>query len=245
MKKLMFSAVFCAFLTFGLIVTYAVAGDPNLIIYLPMDDGSGTTVKDMSPNKLDGKIVGNDYKWIDAKKSKGLELVSGTNIQIPDNKLLDGMKALTVELWVKMDTHQSTRLINKGENWPGLSYLIQPWSDQQIYFGINDTSSRAIAPAGSFTLKTWFHLAAVFNGSELILYIDGAEKSRAKSPVNQVPDTADPLHIGRATTGAIDEFVLYDRALTQAEISKDMAGITIAAINNNSSLTTTWGQIKR
>lgn len=244
MKKLISTMVFCVILNLVLIVTLAVAGDPDLIMYLPMDDGSGDTVKDLSPNKLDGKIVGKDFKWVDAKKGKGLEFVSGTEIQVPDNKLLDAMKALTIELWVKQDTHQSTGLIQKGATWPGLSYLLQPWSDQQIYFGVNETSSRAIAPAGSYPLKTWYHLAAVFSGQDLLVYINGVEKNKAKAPVNQVPDTKEPLEIGRAITGAIDDFVMYARALTLAEINKDMGGVTVTAVNSSGSLTTTWGSLK-
>lgn len=243
MKKLVSTMVFCAFLSLVLTATLAMAADPTVIVYLPMNDGSGDTVKDLSPNKLDGKIVGKDFKWVDAKNGKGLEFVSGTEIQVVDNKLLDAMKALTIELWVKQDTHQSTGLIQKGATWPGLSYLLQPWSDQQIYFGVNDTSSRAIAPAGSYTLKTWYHLAAVFTGSDLLVYINGVEKNKAKAPVNQVPDTKDPLEIGRAITGAVDDFIMYSRALTLAEINKDMGGVT-TAINNSGSLTTTWGSLK-
>jgi hypothetical protein len=241
MKKIIFSMIFCILLALGMV---AMAADPNLVVYLPMNDGSGDVVKDLSPNKLDGTIVGKDYKWVDAKQGKGLDIVNGTEIQIPDNALLDSMKALTIEIWVKMDTHQATRLIDKGENWDELSYLIQPWSDQQIYFGILSTSSRAITPAGSYTLSKWFHLAAVFDGTDLILYIDGVEKSKAKSPVNQVPDTKEPLEIARGTTGTIDEFALYNRALTPAEIAKDMNGISAAAVSSVSKLTTTWGQLK-
>jgi len=244
MRKLLFSMVFCVLLTLGLVATCAMSADSSLVVYLPMDDGSGTTVKDLSPNKLDGKIVGNGYKWVDAKRGKGLDFVSGTEIQIPDNALLDGMKALTIEIWVKMDTHQATRLIDKGTSWNQLSYLIQPWSDQQIYFGIFSTASRAIAPAGSYTLGKWFHLAAVFNGTDLILYIDGVEKSKANSPVKEVPDTPEPLEIAREITCVVDEFAFYNRALSPAEIAKDMAGITVAAVSSVGSLTTTWGQLK-
>lgn len=241
MKKMVFSVIFCILLTFGIV---AMAADPNLVVYLPMEDGKGDVVKDLSPNKLDGKIIGNSYKWVDAKKGKGLDFTTGTEIQIPDNPLLDGMKAFTAELWVKMDTHQGTRLIDKGTNWDQLSYLIQPWSDQQIYFGVLSLASRAITPAGAFSLKTWFHLAAVYNGADLILYIDGVEKSKASTAVKQVPDTPEPLEIARETTCVVDEFAFYNRALTQEEVAKDMNGIAAAAVNSEASLTTTWGQLK-
>ena len=235
--------VFYILLNLVLIVTLTLAVDPDLIMYLPMDEGSGDTVKDLSSNKFEGKITGKDFKWIDGQKGKGLEFVSGTHIQIPDNKLLDGMKTLTIEIWVRQDTHQNTNLVLKGVNWPGLSYLLQPWGDQQVYWGVNQVDSRAIAPAGSYPLKKWYHLAAVFDGQDLILYIDGVEKSKAKAPVNIVPDTGEPLELGKLFTGAIDEFVMYNRALKPAEITSDMGGV-VMAVNSSKSLTTTWGSLK-
>ncbi|MGB9596581.1 MAG: LamG domain-containing protein [Candidatus Poribacteria bacterium] len=227
------------------IVSFSVFAvpDPDLIMYLPMDDGKGDTVKDLSPNGFVGKIVGKDYKWIDGKKGKGLEITNGTEIQIDDDDKLDKMKALTLEIWVYQPEHQATGIVQKGENWPGMSYLMQPWSDQQIYFGINDTSSRAIAPPGSYTLKKWYHLAGTFDGATLKLFIDGDEKSSAKSPVNEVPDTATPLKVGNRFTGSIDEFAMYKRALTPAEIKKDMAGISLA-VKSQQKLSVAWGKIK-
>jgi hypothetical protein len=243
MKKTYFLVAFCITLSLCLVTNLFALVDPDLIIYLPMDDGNGDTVKDLSPNKLDGKITGKDYKWIDAHRNKGLEFTSGTHIQVPDNDLLDGMKALTIEIWAKQDTQQNTNLVLKGTNWPGLSYLLQPWSDGQIYWGINKVDSRAIAPAGSFDLKKWYHIASVFSGEELILYIDSVEKSRAKSPVNIVPETIEPLEVGKLFTGVVDEFAMYRRALKPAEIISDMEGITMA-VNSKTGLTATWGKIK-
>jgi len=147
--------------------------DPDLIMYLPMDEGAGDTVKDLSPNGFEGKITGKEFKWVDGKKGKGLDIVSGTEVQVEDNGMLDNMKALTLEIWVMQNEHQATGIIQKGANWPDMSYLLQPWSDQQVYFGIKDTSSRAIAPAGSYPLKKWYHLAATFDGTDLKVFIDG------------------------------------------------------------------------
>lgn len=218
------------------------AVDPSLIVYLPMNDGKGDTVKDMSPNNFDGKIVGNS-KWVNGKKGNGIEMTAEAEIQIPDNKMLDGMKALTLEIWLKQDTHQNTGVIQKGTNWPGMSYLLQPWSDQQVYFGIDNTSSRAIAPAGSYPLGEWYHLAATFDGTTLKVFINGKEKSSAKSPVAECPDTNTPLQIGNRFAGVIDEFVMYNRALTEEEIRADMAGVSLA-VKSKSKLSTVWGYLK-
>lgn len=242
MRVVFIIAVICVILSINSFVANAGV-DPNLIIYLPMDDGKGDVVKDLSPNGFDGKIIGKDYKWINGKNGGGLEFVTGTNIQVESNDMLHGMKALTLEIWSKQDTHQSTNVIRKGANWPDMSYLSQPWSDQQIYFGVKDTSSRAIAPAGSYALGKWYHTASVFDGQNLFVYVDGVEKSKAKAPVNQVPETPDPLLVGAIFTGSIDDFVMYNRALTENEVKKDMAGISMS-VALQGKLPIAWGSIK-
>ena len=216
--------------------------DPNLIIYFPFDEGRGDIVRDLSKNSFEGKIIG-DFKWIEGKRESGLELTRGAEVQVPDHELVDRMKALTLEIWVKQETHQATGLVQKGTNWPDMSYLLQPWSDQKIYFGIKLTSSRAIAPPSSYPLGEWYHLAATFDGKMLKLYINGEEKSEAEAPVNQVPDTTTPLQIGNRFEGTIDEFIMYSRALSQDEIRKDMEGISLS-LKARGNLAVTWGWVK-
>lgn len=239
--KLIFYLLFFILFIFPLSAYTAI--DPSLVVYLPMNDGKGDTVKDMSPNGFDGKIVGGGSKWVNGKIGNGIEMTAETEVQIPDNKMLDGMKSLTLEIWLKQDSHQSTGVVQKGTNWPGMSYLLQPWSDQQVYFGIDNTTSRAIAPAGSYPLGEWYHLAATFNGTTLKVFIDGKEKSSAKSPVAECPDTNTPLQVGNRFAGIIDEFVMYNRALTDDEIKADMAGVSLEVKAKNK-LSSVWGYLK-
>lgn len=228
------------FISIGL----AYSADPSLIIYLPMDDGKGNEVKDASLNGRNGKIVGG-AKWVDGKFGRGVELVAtGDEIQVVDDGKLDGMKALTIEIWVKQDNHQATGIIQKGTNWPGISYLLQPWSDQQIYFGVNDTSSRAITKPGDYPLGKWYHLAGTYDGKTLKIFIDGKEKASAAAPVDKVPDTENPLQIGNRLIGVIDEFAMYSRVLTEDEIKRDMNGI-VMSVEKRGKIETTWALIKR
>ena len=233
--------LFCLILIVALIDAYAV--DADLVMYLPLDEGKGEEVADALGNGHDGAIVGN-FKWIDGKYGKAVELVAdGAEIQVPDDKALDGMKALTIEVWVRQDTHQSTGIIQKGANWPNISYLIQPWSDQKIYFGVQDTSSRAITKPGDYPLKEWYHLAGTYDGSTLKLYINGKEKASAPAPAKVVPDTAEPLQVGNRLLGAIDEFALYTRTLSADEIQDDMNG-KLLPVTKKSKLAACWGHIK-
>ncbi|MFQ6041371.1 MAG: LamG domain-containing protein [Candidatus Poribacteria bacterium] len=232
--------LFCLISTTALINAYAV--DPDLVVYLPLDEGKGKDVADASGNGHDGTIVGN-FNWVDGQYGKALELTAAAEVQVPDDKALDGMKALTIEVWVRQDTHQATGVVQKGANWPNISYLLQPWSDQQIYFGVQNTSSRAITKAGDYPLKEWYHLAGTYDGSTLKIYINGKEKASAPAPVKVVPDTPEPLQVGNRLLGAIDEFVLYTRALSADEIQNDMNG-KLLPVMKKEKLAACWGRIK-
>jgi hypothetical protein len=219
------------------------AADPDLVVYLSMDEDQGDLVADTSGNGHDGEIIG-DAQWIDGKYGRAIELVTAeAEIQIPDDPALDQLPAMTIEIWVRQDTHQATGIIQKGGNWPDISYLLQPWSDQQIYFGIQDTASRAITKPGDYPLEEWYHLAGTYDGETLIIYINGEEKASAPAPVDQMPDTIEALQVGNRLMGAIDDFVMYSRALTEAEIERDMSGI-VMPVERKGKLTITWGLLK-
>lgn len=233
--------IFCFVVLAFLGKTYAGI-DPDMLVYLPMNEGSGDEMADASENGRNGTLVG-DAEWIDGKYGGGLELTTVAEIQIPDDEELDGMQALTLELWVRQESHEGTGLIQKGGNWPNISYLIQPWSDQQIYFGVKVIDSRAITKPGDYPLGEWYHLAGTFDGETLTLYINGEEKASAPAPVDTIPDTVEPLQVGSRFTGAIDEFVMYSRVLTQEEIKADMDGVELS-VESKGKLVRTWASVK-
>ncbi|MEM7351802.1 MAG: LamG domain-containing protein, partial [Acidobacteriota bacterium] len=71
----------------------------------------------------------------------------------------------------------------------------------------------------------WHHVAGVFDGTDLVLYVDGIEDGRVDASGRTIDTTAD-LQIGRNWnlgvssffSGQLDELRLYDRALSAAEI---------------------------
>lgn len=238
MKMRIFLSLFC----FVLLIFQAYAVDPDLIVYLPMDSLDGDQVADASENGLDGTLVG-DADLVDGKNGKALEFTADAEIQIPDEESLDGMEALTIMVWVKQEEHQATGIIQKGGGWGNMSYLIQPWSDQQIYFGILETSSRAITKPGDFPVGEWYHMAGTFDGSELAIYINGEEKARASAPADAVPDTVEPLQIGNRLAGTLDDFVMYSRVLTEEEIQQVIDG-NILSVDKEGKLIDTWASVK-
>ncbi len=93
--------------------------------------------------------------------------------------------------------------------------------------GNGSSAITARSTAGPQTNR-FYHLACVWNGTTVRLYIDGASNASATQTFVPAANTA-PLLIGRFggnadhLDGIIDEVRIYSRALTQAEIQSDMA----------------------
>ena len=215
----------------------------DLLVHLSMDDGKGKVVKDGSDNGFDAEIVNGGGKWIAGQFDMGLELTAAEEVQIEDRPEIDGGKEFTIAMWVFQEIQQNTGLIQKGTNWPDISYLIQPWSDGQIYFGVNVTASRAITKAGAYSLSEWYHLAGTFDGDMLKVFIDGDLAAEAKAPVKEAPDTGTPLQLANRFAGQIDEFVMYSRALPEQEIQAVFEN-DFLAVDALGKVATTWGQLK-
>ncbi len=112
--------------------------------------------------------------------------------------------------------------------------------------------------------KTWYHIAGVADGTEIRIYTDGEEK-KAVAQRGEFQSTDLPLTIGydlrpdllagrEFFLGIIDEVVIVDKALTEAQIKgakdlgekgKSLEGYNpIFAVESEGKLATQWGVIK-
>jgi hypothetical protein len=75
--------------------------------------------------------------------------------------------------------------------------------------------------------NTWSHLAGTYDGTTLRLYVNGVQVA-SRAQTGSIATTTDPLQIGGDSffgqyfQGTIDEFRIYNRALTATEIQNDM-----------------------
>ena len=107
-----------------------------------------------------------------------------------------------------------------------------------------------VGPGGKgqkFQLKKWYHIAGVKGASSLIIYINGKEEARYKVLQRDFLQGKGHLRIGatqtRSASFAMDEFQLYDRALTEKEVEAVFKGIFLS-VEPQDKLTTTWGRLK-
>jgi len=200
---------------------YPTSGDTAAIWH--MDEGSGATVHDETTNGNDGAV--NGAAWTTGKYGGALEF-DGTDdhISVADSASLDLTGAMTVEAWIRADTwdnpdapYNVISVIDKGEHDTDNGYGIYSY-EGKLHFRLNkDSYADAAAPLPS--TGVWHHVAGVYDGSKVQLFIDGA-KAEEKFYSAPIGTNDRPLYIGGAVnrlywfSGAIDEVRISSAAKT-------------------------------
>ncbi|MGQ4876146.1 MAG: DUF2341 domain-containing protein [Promethearchaeia archaeon] len=177
-----------------------------------LNENSGTTAYDSSQYKNNGTLGGNP-QWTNGKVNGALDFDGNDYVQIPDADSLDITDEITLEAWIKSDVSQSgtiRAIFNKNYAY-GL-YFDHSNADFRGSIFTNDGSSWYNSD-GPVTISsgTWHYITGIYNGTYLIFYIDGEEKTKRNVGANAIQITNDPFFIGSATTstqffdGKIDE----------------------------------------
>jgi hypothetical protein len=194
-----------------------------------LDEGAGTTAADTSGSGYHGVITG--ANWTAGKVNTGLRLNgSTTNVVTPAVSLGN---SFSVSVWV------NPAVLAQG----GYVRIAETRFDRGLYLGMNQTGNKYkfIVNAGSGATGTcgasygcaeggtltsgWHLLTATYDGTVGRLYVDGAliASETFTSPGN----TSYPLYVGRyyaasgyGWNGSVDEFRLYNRALSGTEIAE-------------------------
>src|SRR3954468_9282225 len=224
-------------------VMAALAAAPanGLVAAYSMDQGSGTTLADLSGNSNTGTISG--ATWSATGRFGGaLSFNGGSSIvNVPDSASLDLTTGLTEEAWVNPTGLGGTwRTVLFKEKPGGMSYDLYAHGTNttnvptaEIFVG----GDRTVNGTATLPLNTWSHLAATYDGTTMRLYVNGSQvASRAQTGSRAVSTGA--LRIGRNTIygepflGMIDEVRIYNRALTAAEVQGDMAS-AVGTVDSN------------
>jgi len=231
--------------------------DDSLVLYLPFDEGSGKVVKDFSQYNNEVTFKG-EPQWGKGKFGSALQFDGGDDyIEVPDSDSLHVKGALTVEIWFyKVDEWENryAKLETKGDIDSPLSWwLSQGPKEYPLYFGIrnaDETYEQAIWNEYP-TLNEWHHVAGVYDGQDVKLYLDGDLKVTSNPIEGDVLINKDTLRIGwgyrtEFFNGILDEARIWSRALSQNEIKANMkkGKEQIAAVHSQGKLTTTWSAIK-
>jgi len=194
--------------------------------YWKFDEGSGNIAYDSSGNGNHGTLV-NGPTWTSGKFGSALSFDGVDDyVEVPDSPSLKP-EVLTVELWVNIPKYPTTWSNNKmirkalgSSPYTGFWLDIRPDTHQFRFAASSITTHYSVTARTVPELNKWYHVAGVFDGSKLYIYVNGALDA---APVSGEYDPYDiDLWIGRFGSayfnGLIDEVRIYNYALTPDEI---------------------------
>lgn len=211
-----------------------VTGDPSLVLYYPLDEGSGTVIHDCSAHGFDAVLTGGDSGtgWTAGHSGQALVLSPSDSACVIVNSSGANQSggALTIAAWTTLLDPNGGYLVGQrqatGVAWRVDVELTDAGSDLGFAIGIgggNDDYADTFLQTGA-----WHHVAAVFDpgsGAQSI-FLDGV-KTTSPSPASAIVPDPNPTTIrvgcrgddSQYYAGMIDEVRVYSRALSDAEIA--------------------------
>lgn len=211
------------------------------VVHYDFDTVEGTTLKDISGNGHDavlegGVTISDDGVLDDGTLGKSAQF-NGTDgyVQMPDD-VIYGLHNMTISTWVKPDTLGSwARIFDFGSEsdppYPNFFLTVDSGNDNlRLAFEAGSSSAdKSLLDAGA-VLQTgqWQHLAVVIDGTKATLYLNGEEIAQASDyqfvPMLITNMTSNMLGRSNYTAdsyfdGSMDDFRIYNRALSAAEIT--------------------------
>jgi len=270
MKKSFILMAFVSVFVFSLMfVSYSNAKvDPKTcFLAWTFNEGSGTTVKDMSGNGNDGTFV-KDVKWVDGKNGKGVQFDGKTTAIKTATAKGVGNKAFTECLWVKfsdLTPENQFGYISCTGTANARYFYYSTWSsagapNDCIHAGTLDTKGnwgRGIATGRIFKKDQWYFVAATIDtvAGSIKVYVDGKMVQEQKIDAGDVPGTPKEIWVGSSPegytwlAGIVDDVAFFNVAVSEADLNNIMNnGITgelnITAVKPAGKVATEWGQIK-
>jgi regulation of enolase protein 1 (concanavalin A-like superfamily) len=219
------------FLSF-FIMLFAVNAQAELVAYYPLNGDS----RDMSGTgpAADGTLV-NNPAFEAGKFGQSIKLVNTNNQYVncgqPDK--LQITAKITMMCWCKVNSWAGGTwafMLGRGDDSWRLGRATNANGAQAAVNSAAGTTAAAANGATNINDGQWHHVAGVFDGTQVILYIDGKQDATA-SYAGPISASTQPFCIGANTTypaalrcwdGWIDEVIIFNEALKLETITEIM-----------------------
>jgi formylglycine-generating enzyme required for sulfatase activity len=183
--------------------------DNDTLALYHMDEGEGDVLKDSSGNGHHGKIAG--PKWVKADGTPiarlpehqhwALRFDGSAKVDLPKLPLAIGTP-FSLEAWVTPDADVLGKQASLIEL--RLTELRTNSTGAAWWFEMQDRSVSTVAKKGGLGPKRAVHVAGVFSGSELLLFVDGKLVDRSKTSGQSSTNAANAV-LGDRWLGRIEE----------------------------------------
>jgi hypothetical protein len=190
---------------------------PNVVSWWHLDgnyqDANGSNHGTASGNTMFGAGLRGSAVALDGS--------TGTYIEVPDAQNLRIAGAITLDAWIR-PTAPDGRIVDKIHAFSTSGYTLDLVGDQLRIIAGGDL---LVSAPGTIPMGEWSHVAGIFSGSSLALYVDGALVASKSTAGDPTPIAEIPMRMGADSTGGspfrgmIDEPRIFDRALSSAEIA--------------------------
>lgn len=199
----------------------------NLVAAFGFEENGGTTAVDAS-GKANHGVIKEATRIATGRYGKALKF-DGVNdwVAVNDSASLDLSSGLTLEAWLyPLSIKSGTALLKEQPG--GAVYNLYASEDADLPISsINDGSYRVISGTKQLPINQWSHLVSTYDGQNQRLYVNGVLVS-SRAQTGLIKTSTGLLRIGGNSIwgeyfqGYIDEVKIYNRALTSAEIQKDL-----------------------
>jgi hypothetical protein len=199
--------------------------DPTLAAHWKLDETEGSIAED-SAGDNNGIVFGDAVWQPDGGMIKGALQFDGIDDYIETDFVLNPAEgAFSVFAWIKGgDPGQVVLSQTGGANW----LSVDPLEGNLITELVPPTTRAPLPPLVSETQVTdsnWHHIGFVWNGAYRTLYVDGVivaediQSNLASSSNGLYIGTGKNLDAGTFFSGLIDDIRIYNKALSQAQIT--------------------------
>ena len=265
-----FSSIVIVFLTCLTLPTYAVIGaiEDGLVAYWSFDRDT-VQIQKQAEDIFSGlkAVVKGDPELAAADKCKIGECVLFDGdvdyFLVEDSapaKIDRDWDEITLECWVFINAlDDSWNRIISLDDMPANKAVVSLYYDdddnQHGFFvraGGQETKAAQHNVLEDIPIEEWIHLVGTYDGNTVHYYVNGKQEKKYAVPGGKLPKGGLKLAIGDRSDGCncdtiqgyVDEFRIYDRALTAAEVQKNMRAEGLDVRPTSNQLSITWGHIK-
>ncbi|MBI9033074.1 MAG: T9SS type A sorting domain-containing protein [Bacteroidales bacterium] len=156
-------------------------------------------------------------------------------VGVLDSPELNPQNALTIEAWINAEEWQSSIwagvIVGKQGTNPDKGYCLTAGENGRVEFTVAiEEGWKSVSTPQILGTNAWYHIAAVYDGSQVMLYINGilqntedaeGELTLGSGVVMNIGDN--PTWPGRFWNGKLDEIRIWDIARDEAEIQSTMS----------------------